>query len=140
MAHSPRSWPTPWWNSAAAVPTTNSAIERTPTQTESYRGRVERAQVLPDNFEVEYTQQNLTSDEARARLNAANPKGYYGDADTTSVVLWGDETKIGGGATVTNGQVLTVTSRGNVLTTVTKDRAVSIDSKGRARIIRLERA
>src|SRR5262245_41710957 len=105
----------------------------------SWRNHVEPAQILPDNFEAEYTQQNLTPDEARARLSAANPKKYYGDSDTTSAVLGGNVTQIGDGGTVTNGQVLTVTRRGNILTTVTKDHAVSIDGKGRIRVIRLER-
>src|SRR5262249_45407827 len=81
----------------------------------SWRNHVERAQVLPDNFEIEYTQQNLTPDEARARLSAANPKKFYGDSDTTSAVLGGNVTEIGDGGTVTNGQVLTVTRRGNIL-------------------------
>src|SRR5262245_14305288 len=75
MAYSQRSWPPSWWNSAAALPTTNSTIERTPTQAEPHRG-VERTQVLPDNFEIGYTQQSLTPDEARARWNAADPKEY----------------------------------------------------------------
>jgi hypothetical protein len=56
-----------------------------------------------------------------------------------SVALWGQVTKIGNGGTVTNGQVLTVTPQGNVLTTVSGDRAVSISDSGRVRVIRLQR-
>ena len=119
MADIPRSEPTPW------------------------RNHVEPAQVLPDNFQVEYIEKPLTFDEALAELQAVTGGTYYPTIppgpDSTSVVLWGDETKVGNGATVTNGKVLTITPQGGVLRTVTGDHAVSIDGKGRARRIRLER-
>jgi hypothetical protein len=71
------------------------------------RSLPQRAQVLPDNFEIEYTQENLTPDEARKRLDAAADKTYYPSSDGgVSVVLSGNVTKIGDGATITTAEFL----------------------------------
>ena len=97
------------------------------------------AQAPPDGFEVEYIETILTPDQALERLNAADKPEYFLGPEGSSVALWGNVTRLGNGGTVTNGQVLTVTPQGNVLTTVTGDRAVSISESGRVRMIRLQR-
>jgi hypothetical protein len=96
-------------------------------------------QAPPDGFEIEYIETILTPDQALERLNAADKPEYFLGPEGRSVALWGNVTRLGNGGTVTNGQVLTVTPQGNVLTTVTGDRAVSIGESGRVRVIRLQR-
>jgi hypothetical protein len=63
----------------------------------------------------------------------AHPGYDFLGPEGRSVALFGQVAKIGNGGTVTNGQVLTVTPQGNVLTTVTRDTAVSISEDGRVR-------
>jgi hypothetical protein len=98
------------------------------------------AQTAPGDFEIEHTQQSLTPDQVNTRLNAADkPRFFLGPDGTVSIALNGDFAPVGKGGTVTNGQVITVTPQGNVLTTVTKDSAVSIGDDARSTVIRLRR-
>src|SRR5215216_3181838 len=58
------------------------------------------AQVLPDSFDVEYTQQSLTPDEASQWLNAAQNPEYFDGPDGASVAMSDRVTRIGNGGTV----------------------------------------
>jgi hypothetical protein len=100
-------------------------------------GQIARVKAALKKDQIVVVQRELAPEQVISRLSETRQPEYFRGAVGFSVVLNGEINRIGNGAVVTNGQVLTMTAEGSTLTTVTSDSAVWISRSGEASVMEL---